>query len=328
MPVQMATLALVIGNAMAGIEFQAAGDFYGHGGWIIVALPPAFRPTESMKPSLLSIADHSRDAAGMTYVYPVLSRRAGGVSIGINLNPNNACNWRCIYCQVPGLVRGGPPPIDLVRLEAELRQVLDQVLRGSFMQERVPAEARRLVDLAFSGNGEPTSAAEFPAAVQLVQRVAADQALPDSVKLRLITNGSLLGRRQVQQGIARLGSDRGEVWFKLDAAASADFQRINGSRQRPDAVLARLRRCAGLCPTWVQTCCFALDGQAPSEAQVQAWLTLLAAAGTALAGVHLYGLARPSQQAEAGRLSALPASWLQALAERVATLGLTVSVNP
>jgi wyosine [tRNA(Phe)-imidazoG37] synthetase (radical SAM superfamily) len=56
----------------------------------------------------LTVADHDRGSAGLTYVYPVVSRRAGGVSVGINLNVNNACNWRCIYCQVPGLTRGAP----------------------------------------------------------------------------------------------------------------------------------------------------------------------------------------------------------------------------
>ncbi len=61
----------------------------------------------------LSTTDHSRDGAGLSYVYPVVSRRAGGVSVGINLNTNNACNWRCIYCQVPDLVRGAAPPVDL-----------------------------------------------------------------------------------------------------------------------------------------------------------------------------------------------------------------------
>ncbi len=49
----------------------------------------------------LSASDHDRDATGMQYVYAVVSRRAGGVSVGINLNPNNACNWACVYCQVP-----------------------------------------------------------------------------------------------------------------------------------------------------------------------------------------------------------------------------------
>ena len=62
----------------------------------------------------LTVTDHDRDVAGLTYVYPVVSRRAGGVSVGINLNPNNACNWRCVYCQVPDLVRGAAPVIDVV----------------------------------------------------------------------------------------------------------------------------------------------------------------------------------------------------------------------
>src|SRR5512147_826880 len=101
----------------------------------------------------------------MTYVYPVVSRRAGGVSIGINLNPNNACNWRCIYCQVPDLKRGGPPPLDLAQLEDELRRLLEDIVHGGFMAQRVPEDLRVLADVAFSGNGEPTSAPEFPQAV-------------------------------------------------------------------------------------------------------------------------------------------------------------------
>ena len=60
---------------------------------------------------MLTIEDHRRDSAGLRYVYPVISRRAGGVSVGINLNVNNACNWACVYCQVDNLTRGGPPPI-------------------------------------------------------------------------------------------------------------------------------------------------------------------------------------------------------------------------
>ena len=57
----------------------------------------------------LTVDDHRRDSAGMRYVYPVLSRRARGVSIGINLNPNNACNWRCVYCQDSSAQFSGVP---------------------------------------------------------------------------------------------------------------------------------------------------------------------------------------------------------------------------
>ena len=299
--------------------------------------PPSQDPPQDR---LLDSADHSRDSAGMTYVYPVVSRRAGGVSVGINLNPNNACNWRCIYCQVPDLTRGSAPPIDMARLEAELRAMLEDLLHGDFMARRVPADARRIEDIAFSGNGEPTSAREFAAAVDLASRLRDEFKL--NARLRLITNGSLLDRTSVQQGIARLGAADGEVWFKLDAGTRSGIARINSVDLDPAGVVRRLRTCAELCPTWVQTCCFALDGQAPGEEELAAWLELLRQAHTGgreeserpgnsagrLAGVHLYGLARPSLQDEAPRLGRLPAAWLEALAERVRQLGLRVRVSP
>lgn len=263
----------------------------------------------------------------MTYVYPVVSRRAGGVSLGINLNPNNACNWRCVYCQVPGLVRGGPPPLDLRQLEAELRRMLDDICKGDFMTRRVPEGLRVLADVAFSGNGEPTSAPEFPEAVASALRVLGEYGL-QRTRLRLITNGSLADRTSVRRGIARIGQTHGEVWFKLDAGSTAAMARINGTRQKPEAVLRRLMACAALCETWVQSCFFALDGEPPVERDVADYLELLAKAEGAVAGVHLYGLARPSCQAEAERLGRLPAAWLEALADRIRNRGLAVKVSP
>ena len=277
---------------------------------------------------LLKTEDHSRDSAGMRYVYPVISRRAGGVSVGINLNPNNACNWRCIYCQVPDLKRGGPPPVDLALLGRELDAFLHWAVSGDFMATRVPAGARRLADVAFSGNGEPTSAAEFAEAVAIAERVLAAHGLAGKVVMRLITNGSLLDRPAVRQGITLLGQGNGEVWFKLDAGTMQGIARINGVDLDPQGVVRRLRDCGKLCATWVQTCCFALDGAAPDETEILAWLELLAQARDVLAGVHLYGLARPSLQAEAPRLARLPQAWLEGLAQRVRKLGLTVCVSP
>lgn len=277
---------------------------------------------------LLKTEDHSRDSAAMRYVYPVISRRAGGVSVGINLNPNNACNWRCIYCQVPELRRGGPPPIDLALLELELNAFLHQAESGDFMATRVPAGARRLVDVAFSGNGEPTSAAEFAEAVAIVEKVLATHDLAGTVVIRLITNGSLLDRKGVQAGIARIGRARGEVWFKLDAGTTAGLARINGTRARPERVARRLACCAALARTWVQTCLFRLDGELPEESETQAYLALLAPLAPALAGVHLYSLARPSLQKEAPRLGRMEAGSMEELAQRIRQLGLTVHVNP
>ncbi|MEW5788052.1 MAG: radical SAM protein [Pseudomonadota bacterium] len=279
----------------------------------------------------LSVRNHDRDSAGLTYVYPVVSRRAGGVSVGINLNPNNACNWACVYCQVPDLRRGGPPPIDLGRLEAELRGLLDHILHGDFMATQVPEGARRLNDLALSGNGEPTSAAEFPQVVALLGRVLADTGLLGRIKLVLISNGSLAHKSGVQAGIRQMAALNGEVWFKFDRATASGMGRVNGTRCDPQAHFRRLKTVATLCPTWLQTCLFAVDGQAPDDEEIQAYLALLARARAEipdLAGVLLYGLARPSLQPGAERLSALPLAWLENLAQRIRCLGFTVGVSP
>lgn len=279
----------------------------------------------------LTPRNHDRDIAGMTYVYPVLSRRARGVSIGINLNPNNACNWRCIYCQVPDLKRGGPPPIDMVRLEEELRDMLTQVAQGDYLARHAPEGMRRLNDIAFSGNGEPTSAPEFADAVRLVGRVFADFGLAGRIKVVLITNGSLAGKPAVQAGIRAIAGLNGEVWFKFDRATRAGMRAVNGTETDPERHFQRLRRVAQLCPTWVQTCLFGLDGAAPDAGEITAYLAMLERAQReipTLAGVLLYGLARPSRQAEAERLTALPGDWLEKLATRIGALGLEARVSP
>lgn len=277
----------------------------------------------------LSTTDHSRDSAGMRYVYPVISRRAGGVSVGINLNPNNACNWQCIYCQVPGLTRGAAPAIDLALLESELRTFLEELLHGDFMARQVPEDARRIADVAFSGNGEPTSAKEFPEIVSLVGRLVAEQGLQGQIPLRLITNGSLVGHAPVQEGLRRLARLGGEVWFKVDAGTEEKIRLINGVSLSPHALARNLRRCSELCPTWVQTCMFALDGQEPTSGDIEAYLGVLRECGPErLLGVHLYSLARPPMQPEAGRLSRLDEAALERIARRIRKLGLAVTVSP
>ncbi|MGA9163207.1 MAG: radical SAM protein, partial [Thiobacillus sp.] len=247
----------------------------------------------------LTPANHDRDSADMTYVYPVVSRRAGGVSVGVNLNPNNACNWACVYCQVPDLQRGTAPAIDLAQLEAELRALLGDILHGDFMSERVPEGARRLNDIALSGNGEPTSAREFPDVIELIGRVMADFALPGKIKLVLITNGSLADRPRVQAGLRKMAALNGEVWFKFDSATASGMRTINQTRISPDKQFERLAVASRLCPTWLQTCVFAWDGHPPSEAEVAAYLDAVARIRreqVPVQGVLLYGLARPSMQ--------------------------------
>lgn len=277
-----------------------------------------------MSDNALNINDHDRASAGLRYVYPVVSRRAGGVSIGINLNTNNACNWRCIYCQVPELKLGSAPPVDLALLEQELSGFLHELQHGDFMQ-RVPPEMRRINDIALSGNGEPTSAQEFLEVIELIGRLK-----PADLKLVLITNGSLMQRDYVQQGLRRLAQLNGEVWFKLDRASEAGMLRVNDTKSQMEAVHRNLATAVSCCAnTWLQTCWFALDGEAPSKQEEDDYLDFIAACmhdNIKPGGVLLYGLARPSLQPEALHLSALSMQQLAPFAARIRTLGLELKL--
>lgn len=270
---------------------------------------------------------HDRDAADMRYVYPVVSRRAGGVSVGINLNPNDACNWRCIYCQVPGLVAGKGPPIDLGLLRDELERMLQAIVGGDWMERCVPEGYRRLNDVALSGNGEPTSSPHFREAVAVVTSVRRALGLEEHVRLVLITNGSLVHLPAVQEGLRLFAAHGGEVWFKLDSATDEGLARLNSAHTGIERQLRNLRACAGIAETWIQTMALALDGQPPSPAERAAYLALcerVVREGWGVRGVLLYGLARVSHQPEAPRLAPLSHEWMEAFAAEIRARGLEV----
>jgi wyosine [tRNA(Phe)-imidazoG37] synthetase (radical SAM superfamily) len=185
------------------------------------------------------------------------------------------------------------------------------------------------MDIAFSGNGEPTSAAEFPEAVQAVRRVLQRHGLTGKLPVRLITNGSLVHRPGVRDGIRVLGELGGEVWFKVDRAMPAEVETINGVPMDAGKIRDNLSRCAALATTWVQTCWFALDGIAPDAAARDAYCALLAPVASRLAGVHLYGLARPSMQPAAPRLQRIDAEEMEKFAAEIQEkTGIRVLVSP
>ena len=281
----------------------------------------------------LTVEDHNRDVTGLTYIYPVVSRRAGGVSIGINLNINNACNWRCVYCQVPNLTRGTPPPINLELLEKELRDFLEYIVHGDFMLRYVAEGDRKIQDVAFAGNGEPTSAKEFPAVLGIVETLLNEfnllsPTLAHPIKVRLITNGSLMDKPHVLESMHHLAKINGEVWFKADAGTSEGVAKINDVNINIAIVIKRIKACAEACPTFVQTCMVAIDGMPPTDLEVDAYITLLSEVKDVIQGVHLYGLARPSMQAEAPRLTRLLPEWLEGVATKIRAIGLMAFVSP
>jgi hypothetical protein len=123
----------------------------------------------------------------------------------------------------------------------------------------------------------------------------------------------------------------GEVWFKFDSATASGMRATNQTRVAPARQFERLAAVARLCPTWLQTCLFALDGAPPSVDEQTAYLATIERIrqqAIPVQGVLLYGLARPSMQPQASRLSALPADWLEGFADKIRAAGLPVKVSP
>ena len=123
----------------------------------------------------------------------------------------------------------------------------------------------------------------------------------------------------------------GEVWFKLDSVTREGRQSINSTKMSLRQMRENLRMAASLCPTWLQTCVFQIDGAPPAQAESNAYLRFLEEflrEEVPLKGVLLYGLARPSMQPEAARLSKVSQEWMDAFQVEIRALGLPVKLNP
>jgi wyosine [tRNA(Phe)-imidazoG37] synthetase (radical SAM superfamily) len=265
--------------------------------------------------------NHPREFVGNIYAYPVISRRSGGVSIGVNLNLDKACNFDCPYCQVDRTVEKPRQAIVLPALRAELERMLDACDGdGVCRLERfaaLPDSAKRLRDIAVSGDGEPTMVPEFPAVCALLAELQASRSELD-FKLVLITNSTLLDRKGVEAGIDSLLSRRGEVWAKLDAGTEAWYQRINISKVGLYKVEANLIGLGRRHPFKIQSLFCALDGESPSRSELDAYLGRLGrirASGAEILEVQLHTLARKPAQAAC---TPVPSGFLRDLGERIA----------
>ena len=186
--------------------------------------PPVPDPRETA-----AFRSHPRSFEDTRFAYAVVSRRAGGVSIGINLNPDKACNFDCVYCQVDRSVPGRDRAVDLDAMETEVRRRLAMASDGSLYEsprfQGTPDRYRRAVDIAFSGDGEPTSFRPFNEAVRRAL-AARDDAGMREMKLRLITNAAGLDRADVREGVHLMTANNGEIWAKLDAGTPEYYRQI------------------------------------------------------------------------------------------------------
>lgn len=284
-----------------------------------------------MEPRTLDFRDHRRELDDNRHVYAVISRRAGGLSIGLNLNADKACNFDCPYCQVDRTVPGGPRTVDLARLDAELSHLLGLVQAGTLWQvppfDTAAPALRRVHDIAWAGDGEPTSSAAFGPSVDRVAALRERFALPE-VRLHLLTNATLFHRPAVADALDRFTAAGGVIWGKLDAGTEPWFRIVDGTTLPFQRVLDNLGLAARRWRLVLQCLFVSWEGQGPSDAEITAWarrIEDLLGKGGRVEEVQVTSIARRPADPRVGLVSS---ARLEEIAARAAALGVPVKVFP
>lgn len=264
----------------------------------------------AIRNTLAAVRDHTRVYKDFTYVYPVISRRSGGLSIGINLNPDKVCNFDCVYCEVDRKTPGKTSVVDLAQLRDELTALIQFARDGGLAREpkfnELPLALTQTVkDIAFSGDGEPTMLHNFDEAVQTVADVKRAEGLA-TTKLVLITDAAGLDTASVKRGLALMDANQGEVWAKLDAGTESYYHTVNRTSVRLDRILRNLLLTARARPIIIQSLFLKLHGQPMPPEELAAYcdrLATLVRDGARIREVHLYTIARPTPEPFCAKLT-------------------------
>jgi wyosine [tRNA(Phe)-imidazoG37] synthetase (radical SAM superfamily) len=244
------------------------------------------------------VARHSRAWEANRFVYPVLSRRSRGISVGVNLNPDKVCNFDCIYCQVDRSEQSETRFVEtralLTELEAMLRLVTSGELYAAPRFASTPVALRRLNDIAFSGDGEPTTYRNFDEIMAACAAVKDRLGLAE-VKMVLITNASMFHREHVRRGLEILDAHQGEIWAKLEAGTEAYYQLVDRTPIPFRQILDNIAEAARARPLVIQSLFMRVRGEPPSAEELSAFcdrLNEITARGGQLKLVQVYTVAR------------------------------------
>jgi len=243
-------------------------------------------------------AHHERMFENFRFVYPVLSRRALGLSLGVNLNPDKVCNFDCIYCQVDRTTEAETTFVDTRQLLDELDIGLRMILSGDIFHtakfQNTPAALRRLNDIAFSGDGEPTTYRNFDELMAECAEIKRRHRL-DDVKMVLITNASMFHREHVQRGLTILDENNGEIWAKLEAGTEEYYKLVDRTTIPFQQILDNITAAAQVRPLVIQALFMRVNGEPPSPAEQAAFcdrLNEIVLVGGKIKLVQIYTVAR------------------------------------
>lgn len=222
-------------------------------------------------------SNHSRSFKENRYVYPVLSRRSKGISIGINLNPDKVCNFDCIYCQVDREVHPQETCVDIPRLLVELRDALDLVRTGRIFSmppfDNTPPSLQHLSDIAVSGDGEPTTFTHFYEVIKDI--IHMKNSVSDNIKLVLISNSTGFNRAKVREALDLMYENNGEAWAKLDAGNEMYYKKVSRSNIPFEDIIRNITITARKHPLVIQSCFNKISNLPPSMSEIEVYVNAI-----------------------------------------------------
>jgi wyosine [tRNA(Phe)-imidazoG37] synthetase (radical SAM superfamily) len=262
---------------------------------------------------------YPRDFLENQFVYLAISPRAGGLSIGVNFNPVVKCTFNCLYCEIDRARPACAAHFDIERMVGELDKTLGMVCAGRLREQprymKLPGELLQLRHVTLSGDGEPTLARHFAAALREILHLRTLGRFP-FFKIVLVTNSTALNRPKVREGLKLLtGED--EVWAKLDGGSQEYMNRLNGTKMPIEKILHNILLLGRQRPVVIQSLFPAIDGVEPPEAEIEEYaqrLKELQTAGAKISLVQIYSATRPMVWR---RCSHLPLKTLSRIAQRV-----------
>lgn len=249
--------------------------------------------------------DRARDWLGNRFVYAVISSRARGLSLGVNMNPDRMCNFDCCYCEVDRRSPSHETELVVDVMAGELYRTLRAVRTGHLrtrpFYQHLPAELMEMRHVALSGDGEPTLAPNFVEAVQAVARV---RALSGFFKTVLLTNGTGLDKPEILRGLEIL-TKSDEIWIKLDGGTQSYVDKVNRPNVPLEKILANILLVGRQRPVVIQSLFPSVHGEEPPTEEIQEYarrLKELKAGGAQISTVQIYSAARQGVHAEWGHL--------------------------
>lgn len=245
---------------------------------------------------------------------PIKSRRLG-VSLGINLLPNNAkiCSFDCIYCECGYnfSTEGAKTPT-----REEVKQALEEVL--SEMQKK----NEHLDVITFAGNGEPTLHKDFSEIID--DTIELKNKYFPNTKVSVLSNSTEIAKKDVFEALHKVDNNI----LKLDSAIQKTIDILNQPNLKSftvEKLIENLKRFNG--NLIIQTMFLRgehngekIDNTTPEE--IEAWLNALKEIRPQKIMIYSIDRATPEK-----KLTKISSQELESIAKKAQSLGFEIQVS-